>query len=129
MAESSRKEDLKLLERLVSSGSGQISYVPGVSGASGNNELWRRFVRIRLDGRVCQAVKCKSCGLILPHRTGSTYDGSHGRSSGTSNLRKHACPKGACQPQITSLLRKEIREGALRAEKKVGGDRPQRRVR
>ena len=110
--------DFKLIERLVNSGSEEISYVAGVAGTSGSNVLWRRFARIRFKGRICQVVKCKSCDFLLRHRTGSAYDSSQGRSSGTSNLRKHVCSKNS-QPPITALLKKEVPEGAVRVEKRA----------
>ena len=121
MAETGTKdprEDLTLIKRLVTNKSERISYVTGVAGAA-NNLIWRQFSRVRLDGVICQAVRCNRCDTVLGHRSGTPYDGSATRPSGTTALRRHVCPKTTTQTPITAMLRKTVPEGSIRSEKKT----------
>lgn len=116
------KDELKVIERIINSGAGKerLSFVPGVAGSCvQSNPLWRRFDRVRLDGKICQVVRCKECETVLAHRTGTPYDRSVGRSSGTTCLKRHNCPRKASQTPITGFLKKSIPEGACRSEKKT----------
>ena len=116
-----RKEQLKLIERLLAQGSDRIFLSgPSPAGAASKNVLWRKFERAMLDGKVCQVLRCRECSSLMSHRTGTPYDHSVGQSSGTATLSRHSCPKAshASQPQITSVLKKTLPEGARRAEKR-----------
>ena len=116
MAEAVDRDDLKLIERLINSNSDRISSVAGVTGVT-SSPVWRQFSRVKLDGVVCQAVRCRKCGTVLGHRTGTAYDDSQGRSSGTTGLKRHQCPKRSTQTPITAMLRKAVPDGAIRSEK------------
>ena len=116
------RDDIKGLQRLVNSSSDRISFVGvAVTGASANsNSVWRQFSRVKVDGVVCQAVRCNKCDVVVGHRTGTAYDGSQGRSSGTTGLKRHICPKKTSQQfTITGMLMKAVPEGAVRSEKRT----------
>lgn len=117
------KGQLKLIERLIAEGSDRVSFTSGLpaTGSGIKNVLWRKFERLKVDGKVCQVIRCKECGTTIPHRTGTAYDHSEGRSSGNAPLSRHTCPKGSNTSQlpITAVLKKTIPDGMKRAEKKV----------
>lgn len=122
MAEAVARNDINGLQRLVNSSSDRISFV-GVKAtgtSADSNPLWRQFSRVKVDGVVCQAVRCNKCDIVIGHRTGTAYDGSQGRSSGTTGLKRHICPKNISQQcTITSMLMKAVPEGAVRSEKRT----------
>ena len=72
-----------------------------------------------LDGKVCQAVSCKDCHAVIGHRSGTAYDGSAGRSSGTTALKRHQCPKKSIQIPITAMMQKTVPEGSISSEKRT----------
>ena len=122
MNSTERKEQLKLIERLLVQGSDRVTLVSGAAptGVASKNPVWKRFQRVKLDGKVCQVIRCGDCSTVMPHRTGTVYDKSVGQSSGTATLARHTCPKSpqAMQPPITAVLKRTIPEGAKRAEKR-----------
>ena len=127
MDSASRKEQIQLIERLLAQGSSRLSFASGLpaTGVCSKSALWARFERVKLDGKMCQVLRCKTCCMIFTHRTGTAYDRSEGRSSGTTPLARHICPKGpqGSQPPITAVMKKPSRT-ARNAVRKDSSPRP-----
>ena len=123
MNPSDSKGQLKLIDKLLAEGpSDRISLAPGLpaTGSDSKSVLWGKFQRVKVDGKMCQVIRCKECDTVMIHRAGTPYDHSVGRSSGNAPISRHLCPKTqASQPPITALLKKIIPDGVKRTEKKA----------